>query len=332
MAIPFAVPPAVALARSAAELPAAAALRGGALYEPKWDGFRAVLVVDDGAAAIWSRQGKQLTAAFPELVEAAAAQIPDGCVVDGEAVAWVDGRLSFDTLQQRLGTTAARAARLAAEQPASFVAFDVLAVAGADVRSLPLEQRRQLLDELGGWWRPPLHLSMVTDQLQQAREWFDDLAAAGIEGIVAKAAAGPYTGGGRDWIKVKRRETLDVVLGAVIGPITRPEAVVVGRYDEAGQLRVEGRSAPLQSHVARQLGAQLREAAPGHPWPTMLAPGALGGRFTGARDPIALTLVEPVVVEVSADVATAAGAFRHLVRFVRLRLELDPRAIVQPST
>ncbi|UOE43161.1 ATP-dependent DNA ligase [Agromyces larvae] len=207
MANPVRGAAAVALARSAAELPAAAALRGGTLYEPKWDGFRAILVV------------------------------------------------------------------------------------AADVRSLPLERRRQLLDELGAEWRPTLHLSMVTDQLQQAREWFDELAAAGVEGVVAKAAAGPYVCGALDWIKVKRRETLDVVLGAVIGPITRPEAVVVGRYDENGRLRIAGRSAPLQPHVCRQLGAQLRAADPGHPWPAVLAPAALGGRFTGARDPIELTLV-----------------------------------------
>ena len=323
MAIPFSVPPAVALARSAAELPEPAALRGGALYEPKWDGFRALVVEDEGGATIWSRHGKGLTATFPEIVAAAAAQIPDGCVVDGEIVAWVDGRLSFDTLQQRLGSTGIRTERLAREAPASFVAFDVLAVVGTDVRDLPLQQRRQLLNELVVQWEPPLHISMATEELRLAREWFDELASAGIEGIVAKGAGESYAGGARNWVKVKRRETVDVVVGAVIGQIFRPEAVVVGRYDVAGRLHIAGRSSPLSPHVSRQLGKMLHPAGAGHPWPEVLAPGALGGRFTGAREPINLTRVEPVAAEVSADAAVSHGSFRHLVRFVRLRPELD---------
>ena len=140
------LPPEAALARSVPEIPTEQAMLGGSRYEPKWDGFRSLIVVSDDVE-IWSRTGKRLTGSFPELAAAAGVEIPVGCEVDGEAVAWVEGRLSFDVLQQRLGAGSDRARRLASAQPASFVAFDVLAVAGRDVRHLRFDDRRLLLLE-----------------------------------------------------------------------------------------------------------------------------------------------------------------------------------------
>ncbi|MEV1132426.1 hypothetical protein [Agromyces sp. NPDC049794] len=122
-------------------------------------------------------------------------------------------------------------------------------------------------------------------------------------------------------MKIKRRDTIDVVLGAVIGPLARPEAIVVGLPD-AGELRIVGRSTPLSSHKARQLGAQLQPPISVHPCPEVVSPGAVD-RFNAGRDPVRLTLVEPVVAEISADVARSGRAFRHAVKFVRLRPELD---------
>jgi ATP-dependent DNA ligase len=151
----FGVPPTVALARASRELPGPGAMPGGTLYEPKWDGFRVVVVVDR-EVTLWSRQGKDLTRSFPELSDAAAATIPAGCIVDGEAVVWIDGRLSFDALQQRLSVGSERARQLAHAQPGSFVAFDMLAVAGRDVRHLRFTERRNLLEHLAAEWTPPL--------------------------------------------------------------------------------------------------------------------------------------------------------------------------------
>jgi ATP-dependent DNA ligase len=139
---------------------------------------------------IWSRQHKDLTAQFPDVASAALDELPAGCVVDGELVALdADGRLSFDLLQRRLVTTPAKARRLIAEHPASFMAFDLLAVAGVDIRMQRWTTRRARLESLAEWM-PPLQLSPVTDDLAEAREWYDVLAAAmGVEGLVAKGRA-----------------------------------------------------------------------------------------------------------------------------------------------
>ncbi|WP_448812083.1 ATP-dependent DNA ligase [Agromyces bauzanensis] len=322
------VPPPVELARSVRELPSMTAMPGGTRYEPKWDGFRAVIVVDEDVS-LWSRQGKNLTRSFPDLTAAAASMIPAGCIVDGEAVIWIDGRLSFEALQQRLGVGTETARRLAHAQPASYVAFDLIAVAGQDVRHLRLDDRRGLLEKLAEEWTPPLNLSPVTADIDEAREWLETMPAVGIEGIIAKGAGQEYAGGVRDWVKVKRYDTLDVVLAAVIGPREQPETIVVGLPD-GNELRIVGRSTPLQPHQSRYLGMLLRPPARPHPWPEVVSPGALG-RFNAGRDLIHLTLVEPIVAEVSADVATSGRSFRHLVKFVRLRPELDVDQVVWPS-
>jgi len=155
------------------------------------------------------------------------------------------------------------------------------------------------------------------------------MPAAGIEGLVVKGAAQPYEPGLRSWAKVKRRDTIDVVLGAVIGARDRPEAIVVGLPD-GDQLRIVGRSTPLKPHVARQLGAVLASPRSLHPWPEVISPGAVD-RFNAGRDPVKLTLVEPLVVEVSADVALTGRSFRHAVRFIRIRPELDVADVDWPE-
>lgn len=208
------------------------------------------------------------------------------------------------------------------------MAFDVLAVAGRDIRHVALEHRQALLEELAAEWHPPLNLSPVTRDVDEAREWFESMPAAGVEGIVVKAAASRYEGGKREWLKVKHRNTRDVIAGAVIGSRSRPEAVVVG-LPVAGELRIVGRTTPLQPHVARSLAAFLRQPAGEHPWPEVVSPGAVD-RFNAGRDPVQLTLVEPFVIEVSADVALSGGSFRHAVRLIRARPELDVNDVDPP--
>lgn len=181
---------------------------------------------------------------FPDLLEAAAAQIPPGCVLDGEAVVWAGDELDFDALQRRLVTSKATLPGLIQERPASFAAFDMLAVAGHDIRGLDLAERRELLEQLAADWEPPLNLSPVTRDRDEALRWFEELHHAGLEGLVVKGAGQSYQGAFRQWIRVKRRESVDVVCGAVIGPIDKPQCIVVGLPVE-GRLRIVGRSAPL---------------------------------------------------------------------------------------
>ena len=313
-------PVAVQLAKPVKTIPAAHALSGGCLYEPKWDGYRLVVVRSGNATRVWSKQGRDLTDRFPDVVAAARAQVPAGTVLDGEVVIWNGSRLDFGLLQERMVTAAGRLRPLVAAHPASYVAFDLLASGGADLRGQRLSRRRAALEELAAPWKPPMQLSPATTDPAEARRWFDDYRAAGIEGLVAKGTATRYAPGRRDWLKVKSWETTEVLAGGVIGPIERPSQLVAGRYRD-GELVVVGRTSPLNPRQSAELGAALRPAEADHPWPDRIGTG----RFGGGRLSVPLTRVDPtVVVEVSADAALQAGVFRHPLRFVRVRPDLQP--------
>lgn len=313
-------PLSVALARPVASLPTADGMPGSARFEPKWDGFRLLIVVDDDVS-LWSRQGKNLTRNFPELAAAAAAQLPHGVIVDGEAVVWSDDRLDFDTLLRRLNAAPATLARIVNEHPASYVAFDLLAVADRDTRALRFDDRRALLTELADSWTPPLNLSPVTTDPEIAALWFESLTASGIEGLMVKGGAQPYEGGERAWWKVKHRDTIDVVCAAVTGPLEHPRDLVIGLPVD-GELRIVGRTTALPTATARSLGKLLRSPQGSHPWSASVKPGAINRFDRGGRERVQLTLVEPLVVEVSADVARTGESFRHAVRYLRARPEI----------
>jgi ATP-dependent DNA ligase len=316
-------PVAVELAKPVRDIPAPAALPGGCRYEPKWDGYRLAVVRTADSTRLWSKQGRDLTDRFPDIAAAARAQIPAGTVVDGEVVVWNGSRLDFGLLQQRMGTAPSRMAPLVAAAPASYVAFDLLAVGGSDLRRRTLRQRRLQLEELAGRWAPPLQLSPVTADLDEARQWFSDYRAAGVEGLVVKGAATRYAGGRREWLKVKSWETTEVLAGGVIGPLARPSQLVAGRLRD-GELVVVGRTSPLSAEQAAELAAVLTPAGADHPWPERIGTG----RFGGGRLSVPLTRVQPsVVVEVSADAALQAGVFRHPMRFVRVRADLRPEDV-----
>jgi ATP-dependent DNA ligase len=155
------------------------------------------------------------------------------------------------------------------------------------------------------------------------------MTAAGVEGLVAKGAGQPYRGGQRQWVKVKHRDTLDVVCAAVIGSLQRPEALVVGLPVD-DELRIVGRSTPLRAAASRALGRLLQPPEGPHPWPAQVKPGALDRFNSSGRDTIDLTLVEPIVVEISADVAMTGHSFRHAVQFVRARPELPVDEVAAP--
>ena len=293
---------------------------GGVRAEMKWDGVRISAYVDDGTVSLWSRQGKNLTRAFPELVETMSAQLPEGIILDGEVVIWNQGRLDFDALLRRMNAGAASLARMVSAQPASYVVFDVLAVAGRDARQLRFDDRRALLEQLSETMTPPLNLSPITRDLTEAQEWFETMTAAGIEGLVLKGGAQPYSAD-RIWLKLKSRSERDVVLGAVIGSRERPSELVIGLPVD-GALRIVGRSTPLAASASRALGAILEDPPADHPWPQVVKPGAMD-RFARGREAVHLTLVKPMVVEISADTATTGSSFRHAVRFLRARPDVS---------
>jgi ATP-dependent DNA ligase len=312
----------VALAKPVRAIPQPHALPGGCRYEPKWDGYRLVIVRGAQGTRLWSKQGRDLTGRFPDVAAAAVAQVPAGTVVDGEVVIWNGSRLDFDLLQRRMVGSARALAGLVVEHPASYVAFDLLATAGRDLRGHPLSRRRAELEALAEGWAPPLQVSPATDDPEEARRWFDDFRAAGVEGLVAKGASTRYAPGRRDWLKVKSWETTEVVAGGVIGSLEHPSQLVAGLYRD-GELVVVGRTSPLSPRQAEELAAVLTPAGD-DPWP-----GRIGtGRFGGGRLSVPLTKVQPaVVVEVSVDAALQAGVFRHPLCYVRVRPDLRPEDV-----
>lgn len=233
---------------------------------------------------------------------------------------WDGGRLNFQLLQRRMARRHGPAIHAAArEHPATFVAFDMLAVGGEDLRRQPLRSRRARLERVSARWAPPMELSPMTTDEAEARQWFEDYRPAGIEGIVAKAANGVYEPGRRTWIKVKSRETAEVIAGAVIGPLHRPTGLVAGLVGD-GRLVIAGRTTELSAAHSVELADAIADLgdAGGHPWPAQIASSAFG-----QRGKVPITRIQPIVVaEVSADSAFDGARFRHPLRFVRIRPDL----------
>lgn len=295
------------------------ALPGGTgwVFEPKWDGYRASVTVTLDRLRIESRRGTNLTALFPEVARGAEAELSDLVVLDAELVIFQDGRLSFDSLQERMARGSKAARQLATTAPASLMVFDMLSLDSADLRRLPWAERRGRLEQLGADWQPPIQITPYTDDRATAAEWMDSLAPMGIEGIVAKRSTARYGTAGA-WAKVKYRETLEGVVGAVVGPLARPEALIIGTIID-NELRVLGRTPALTAAQAAEVGQLLRPPAGDHPWPTTLAAGHYGG------DPVVITHAEPaVIVEVSADAAQQGGRRRHPLRLIRVRYDTGP--------
>lgn len=255
-------------------------------------------------------------------------QLPAGCIVDGEVVIWKDNRLDFDALQRRMVTAKTVLPALVHTLPASFAAFDVLAVAGQDARNLPFASRPALLEELARERTAPLNLSPGTTDPEVAKTWFEELPATGVEGLVVKGLSQNYAAETRAWLKIKHRENTDVVCGAVIGPIKQPQAIIAGLPMD-GRLRIVGRPAVLTSAKASELARHMQPAKPGHPWPEDIYEASLN-RFSKDKGTVHLTLVEPIVVEISVDVAWSGRAYRHSFRLMRVRPELDPAEVELP--
>ncbi|MFI5736147.1 ATP-dependent DNA ligase [Kribbella sp. NPDC051587] len=319
-------PVAFELAKAVEQLPGEHAMPGGSQFELKWDGFRAGAVMAGGRARLWSRNGKDFTAKFPDVAQALARQVGVDCVLDGELVVWTGERMDFDALQLRNVSSAASVrTELAPARPASFVVFDVLAVDGTDIRSMRWSTRRRRLEALGANWRPPLQLSPVTADAAEAREWLDAFKASGVEGLVVKGASTRYQPGQRAWSKWKTRDTTEAVLGAVTGSLQHPETLIVGRF-RGKVLEVVGRTTRLKPAQAAAVAALLKQAGARHPWPDQLSTRWGQGKT-------AIVKVRPnVVVEVLADTAMQAGHYRHPLRFLRHRTDLTPADVEKLPT
>jgi len=307
----------------------------GMLYEPKWDGFRCVVFRDGDEVELGSRNERPMTRYFPEVVEAAKAQLPPRCVVDGEIVI-VDGdALDFEALLQRIHPAASRVALLASETPASFIAFDLLALGDEDLTELPFSARRERLEAALAGAAAPVHLTPLTGSSKVARRWFKTFEGAGLDGVVAKPADQPYVQDKRVMFKVKHERTVDCVVagfrwhksGPVIG------SLLLGLYDEDGQLQHVGVSAsfsmPRRAELVDELAPYRLPEGAAHPW---LGEGITPGRVPGgvtrwnAKKDLSWEPLRPeLVVEVGFD-HMEGNRFRHTAQFRRWRPDRDARS------
>jgi len=330
---PIAPPIAPMLAKIGERLPE----EGGVLYEPKWDGFRAIVFRGADDVFIQSRDLRPLDRYFPELHEALLARLPAGCVLDGEIVIAGSGGLDFDALQMRLHPAASRVAKLAKETPSAFVAFDALAIDGVNVMRSPQAERRKALEKLLAKARPPLYLTPATRDVALAREWLERFEGAGLDGVVAKLAGLPYEPGKRAMIKVKHVRTADCVVAGfrwhkegegIVG------SLLLGLYDDRGTLHHVGVTSSFTMAARRQLAAELaplrRNALKNHPWrdwaqateDSARMPGA-HSRWSAGKD----LSWEPLRIERVCEVKydhLQGDRFRHAAIFVRWRPDKPP--------
>lgn len=298
-------------------------------YEPKWDGWRAIAYRQPDRVHLQSRTGKNLSTYFPDVTRILQASLPAGVVLDGELLIWErdPARTNFALLQQRI-TAGAQLLRRVRENPAYFVAFDLLADATGGLLETPLAQRRERLRALLADAPVQLPLCPQTTDPAVARDWMAAWTAAGIEGVVAKRLSGRYEPGRRGWRKVRARSTTEAVVGGVTGTLTEPETVLLGRLDTGARLRYTGRSHPLSTWQRRELAALLRRAPQhrrggvDHPWPQPL-PAVWSGQLD-RPDPLPYVQVEPAVVaEISVDTAFEHRRWRHAVHYLRPRPDLS---------
>ncbi len=287
MDLPVMPPVAPMLAKLARELPAA----GGVAYEPKWDGFRSVVFRDGDEVVLGSRNERPLTRYFPELVAPLLASLPARCVVDGEIVIAGPRGLDFDALLQRIHPAASRVRMLAEATPASFVAFDILALGGRDLRPAPFEERRAALGEALARARPPVHLTQQTRDREVAGDWFRRFEGAGLDGVVVKALDQPYQEGRRAMVKVKHERTADCVVAGFrwhkSGPVVG--SLLLGLYDDGGVLHHVGVTASFTDRRRKELVGELEPYRvpdlAGHPWAGWAGEDAQPAAGEGAGPP-----------------------------------------------
>jgi ATP-dependent DNA ligase len=333
MRLPVMPPVAPMLAKAVSQIP-----EGALSFEPKWDGFRSIIFRDADEVEIGSRNEKPMTRYFPEIVDAVRSNFPERSVIDGEIVVVVGERLEFEVLQQRIHPAASRVNRLARETPASFIAFDLLALGNDDLTQRPFAERRSRLVEVLGNAAPPIHLTPATTDHIVAEEWFRQFEGAGLDGVVAKPLHGVYEPDKRVMFKIKHARTADCVVAGYRVHLTDPEGIgslLLGLYDDRGVLQSVG---VIGAFPAAQRRALMKELQPlvttfdNHPW-------AWAKEAEGTRTPrsyeysrwavgkdLSFTPLRPErVVEVRYEHMEGIR-FRHTAQFNRWRPDRDPRS------
>lgn len=331
------VPPPVApmLAKLTRELPTG----DGLVYEPKWDGFRAIAYRDGDDVVLTSRNQRPLTRYFPELVAPLRASLGTRAVLDGEIVIMGKNGLDFDRLQLRIHPAASRIERLSGEIPAAFVAFDLLAEGDEDLTERPLSDRRDRLSAMLADPTPPVFLTPATEDPDVARDWFDRFEGAGLDGVMVKKLDSVYRPGERTMAKVKHLRTADCAVGgfrwhsdgAGVG------SLLLGLYRDDGKLQHVGVASSFTAKRRAELKDELEpfraDALEGHPWRDWADAAAHAGtrlpggqsRWSAGKD----SSWEPLRVELVAEVAyehLQSDRFRHTARFQRWRPDRDPES------
>lgn len=314
---------------------------GDWVFEPKWDGFRALVFRDGSDIRIQSRDAKPLERYFPELVEHLGAQLPERCVLDGEIVIAVGSVLDFDALQLRLHPAQSRVEMLSREIPSSMVFFDLLAVGDRNLMAAPFEDRRAALESLMADVEPPLHVTPATRSAETAADWFRRFEGAGLDGVIAKGASGRYEPKKRVMLKVKHDRECDcVVAGFRWHKNGEGEAVgslLLGLYDNSGNLQHVGVCASFSDARRRELVEHLapyrKDALEDHPWREWATADAdasaqrrpgVGSRWSQGKDMSWQPLRPELVAEVGYD-HMQRTRFRHTAQFRRWRTDKAPR-------
>jgi len=321
------------LAKLADELPA-----GPYLYEPKWDGFRAIVFRGADDIYIQSRDSRPLDRYFPELHDALLERLPKNCVVDGEIVIATPSGLDFDLLQLRLHPAESRVKKLATQTPSSFVAFDLLATGKRSLMATPQSERRSMLEELLARAKPPLYLTPVTRDRAVAVDWLTRFEGAGLDGVIAKPEAAPYQPGKRAMIKVKHARTAECVVAGFRWHKTGKDtlgSLLLGLYDDQGVLQHVGVTSAFtmaqRKALVKELAPLRKDAMKDHPWKEWAGAAAESSRMPGAQSRWSAgkdLSWEPLRIERVCEVKydhMQGDRFRHAAIFLRWRPDKRPQ-------
>lgn len=321
------------LAKAVKAVPDADSVDGGLAYEPKWDGFRCIVIRDGDDIELASRGAKPLTRYFPEVVEHVRALLPRECVIDAEVILRLGEpgrqRLDWDALSQRIHPAASRVAKLSRETPAELVCFDLLALDGEDLTGLPFSQRRDRLTAALAHLADddPIHVTAITRDAKEARRWFETFEGAGLDGVVAKPLAAPYQPGKRAMLKIKHARTAEAVVfgyrihksGEGVG------SLLLGLYDDAGRLRPVGGIAAFTMAMRRDLIDEFAPLVKRDESGEVVVAATERSRFSGSKDASFVPVAPERVVEVAFD-QLEKERFRHAVTFLRWRPDRDPHS------
>jgi ATP-dependent DNA ligase len=332
MQLPVMPPVAPMLAKSVPAIPP------GAFYEPKWDGFRSICFRDGDEVELGSRNERPMTRYFPELVAAMRDELPQRCVVDGEIVIATEDGLDFDALQQRIHPADSRVRLLAQSTPASFIAFDLLALGDDVLTERPFRERRAALVGALGAAGTSVHVTPGTTDLDEAQRWFTEFEGAGLDGVVAKPLEGTYQPDKRVMFKIKHERTADCVVAGYRLHKSGPDAIgslMLGLYNDAGNLASVGVIGAFPMARRKELFTELQPwvtTFDGHPWDwaAHLAGERTprkgeGSRWNAGKDLSFVPLRPERVVEVRYE-HMEGERFRHTAQFLRWRPDRDPRS------